>query len=66
MEWIPINHQLPVYWKHILLLTEEGEISTGYLTNCDWHIHLSGGTPDSRVTHWMELPKRPKKISQKH
>lgn len=68
MEWISIKEKLPRQGKVILICytkykrPKEICIATRWGSKKDWHFNGDDYQfDDSEVTHWMPLPKMPKK-----
>ncbi len=59
MEWIKVDEVLPRYGHRILTCDEYGWIATAIWTD-DGFMYSDGEEMGCLITHWMELPKRPK------
>ena len=57
--WIPVEERLPGEEKEVLVTTDTGEITFGYLSDGEWHTDLE---PDYPIA-WRPLPDpyRPEK-----
>jgi hypothetical protein len=59
MEWIAASDQLPDDEICVLICMADDEVWIGFHDGDEgWHF-VSGESPDSIVTHWMQLPPPP-------
>lgn len=64
-EWISVSDKLPENQNVVLIYRCDGVDILQYL-NDEWY-HYEEGVVDQRdVTHWMELPKKPKTVEVKY
>ncbi len=61
MEWISVKDDLPEEGKCVLIIEmPEGNINIGELLN-GWFVESEDLKKKKYTTHWMPLPKPPKK-----
>ena len=57
-DWISVNDNLPDDDVCVLIAMDDGEVWTGYMDGDEWR-YVSGDSMESKVTHWMHVPKHP-------
>ncbi|MBU0592471.1 MAG: DUF551 domain-containing protein [Gammaproteobacteria bacterium] len=56
--WIPVTEKLPDDEECVLIVTEDGEVWTGFLDAEQWR-YVSADPVGLAVTHWMRFPPPP-------
>ncbi len=57
--WTPTTERLPDDEQTVLIVTDDGEVWTGYHEADAW-FYVSGDQVGLTVTHWMDFPEPPK------